>query len=235
MKPQIQILRSLGVTASLFVWSACSVPPQEVASRYVKFVPLKAFQGATIVVAPEEDLQLAGTTLFIAPGALKEDAIITLEPGEPAIVEPPNKSAGPVALWGPAGTAFAGEVEMTLPYGLPDEDSAENLYVDILESDGRRQTVEGPSLAVETQAHLVRFAVRGFSSFQPGVKAGVTGCPAGLGCPLPDAGTADAGIADAGTGVRCGNNQCKQGEYCCNQSCGICAPAGSFCNQQICG
>jgi hypothetical protein len=33
----------------------------------------------------------------------------------------------------------------------------------------------------------------------------------------------------------CGANVCQQGEYCCNESCGICAPDGGFCTQQFCG
>jgi hypothetical protein len=36
------------------------------------------------------------------------------------------------------------------------------------------------------------------------------------------------------TGSSCGQNQCGPGEYCCNQSCGICAPVGGFCIQSVC-
>ncbi len=32
----------------------------------------------------------------------------------------------------------------------------------------------------------------------------------------------------------CGANVCRNGDYCCNASCGTCAPAGSFCTQQAC-
>ena len=34
--------------------------------------------------------------------------------------------------------------------------------------------------------------------------------------------------------VACGTNTCGQGEYCCNESCGICAPEGGACTQQAC-
>jgi hypothetical protein len=37
-----------------------------------------------------------------------------------------------------------------------------------------------------------------------------------------------------GVGKRCGDSFCGAGEYCCNQSCGICAPLGGVCTQQIC-
>jgi hypothetical protein len=35
-------------------------------------------------------------------------------------------------------------------------------------------------------------------------------------------------------GEPCGANTCADGEYCCNPSCGICAPEGGFCTQQVC-
>lgn len=36
------------------------------------------------------------------------------------------------------------------------------------------------------------------------------------------------------TAAPCGNNFCGNGEYCCNESCGICAPLNGFCTQQAC-
>jgi hypothetical protein len=32
----------------------------------------------------------------------------------------------------------------------------------------------------------------------------------------------------------CGKSSCAAGEYCCNESCGICAPIGGACTQQAC-
>lgn len=32
----------------------------------------------------------------------------------------------------------------------------------------------------------------------------------------------------------CGQNLCGVGEYCCNESCGVCAPMGGGCTQQFC-
>jgi hypothetical protein len=43
---------------------------------------------------------------------------------------------------------------------------------------------------------------------------------------------------DAGTGASgapCGTSLCKDGEFCCNESCGICAPRGGVCTQRECG
>ena len=35
-------------------------------------------------------------------------------------------------------------------------------------------------------------------------------------------------------GEPCGSNVCGDGTYCCNSSCGLCAPAGGFCIQIVC-
>jgi len=34
--------------------------------------------------------------------------------------------------------------------------------------------------------------------------------------------------------IPCGKSFCGAGAYCCNKSCGICAPIGGFCTQQMC-
>ncbi len=39
-------------------------------------------------------------------------------------------------------------------------------------------------------------------------------------------------VADGGQA--CGANTCGAGTYCCNPSCGICAPKGGVCTQQLC-
>lgn len=36
-------------------------------------------------------------------------------------------------------------------------------------------------------------------------------------------------------GGKCGDNTCGAGQFCCNPSCGICAPKGGACTQQFCG
>ncbi len=45
--------------------------------------------------------------------------------------------------------------------------------------------------------------------------------PTPIPSPLPTPGT-------------CGGNVCGKGEYCCNASCGTCAPLGASCTQQVC-
>lgn len=39
---------------------------------------------------------------------------------------------------------------------------------------------------------------------------------------------------ETASGTACGSSTCGAGEYCCNESCGICAPEGGFCTQQFC-
>jgi hypothetical protein len=39
---------------------------------------------------------------------------------------------------------------------------------------------------------------------------------------------------DPSFGQPCGNNVCGSGTFCCNASCGICAPRGGSCTQQVC-
>jgi hypothetical protein len=36
------------------------------------------------------------------------------------------------------------------------------------------------------------------------------------------------------SGELCGGSVCGPGEYCCNPSCGICAPLGGACTHQVC-
>lgn len=35
--------------------------------------------------------------------------------------------------------------------------------------------------------------------------------------------------------TQCGSTTCHSNEYCCNPSCGVCAPRGGVCTQQFCG
>ena len=51
-------------------------------------------------------------------------------------------------------------------------------------------------------------------------------------------GIGGAGVTDAGgdaPSVPCGTNSCTGGTYCCNPTCGVCAPRGALCAAQICG
>src|SRR5215831_9883448 len=64
-------------------------------------------------------------------------------------------------------------------------------------------------------------------------KSGSGGAPGSGGSGAGGAPVVDAG-ADA-PGVRCGNNFCTGGTYCCNSTCGTCAPRGALCPAQICG
>jgi hypothetical protein len=44
----------------------------------------------------------------------------------------------------------------------------------------------------------------------------------------------DSEILIGGGGGQCGNKVCSGKTFCCNASCGICAPLGGGCTQQVC-
>lgn len=66
-------------------------------------------------------------------------------------------------------------------------------------------------------------------------------CPAGYECeddPSDPCDPAHGGADCSGICVSqtqaCGKARCAVGQYCCNESCGICAPIGGACTQQVC-
>jgi len=63
-----------------------------------------------------------------------------------------------------------------------------------------------------------------------GTKGGGTGGAVVVGTGGKSGGTGGA----TGGGIACGQNTCKQGEYCCNASCGMCAPMGAACIDIAC-
>jgi hypothetical protein len=54
------------------------------------------------------------------------------------------------------------------------------------------------------------------------------------GTPFFDACGCGCEIPTTTGGTPCGSNHCGAGDYCCNESCGICAPFGSACIQIAC-
>lgn len=58
------------------------------------------------------------------------------------------------------------------------------------------------------------------------------GCNPGDICPAVCYGTCKIPVIFPPT--TCGNSVCGKGTFCCNASCGTCAPIGGACTQQIC-
>jgi hypothetical protein len=64
----------------------------------------------------------------------------------------------------------------------------------------------------------------------------VDSCPAPSGSDSPSDGAPSAAppTGDDPAEEACGNTVCGSAEFCCNVSCGICAPVGGVCTQQFC-
>ncbi len=64
-------------------------------------------------------------------------------------------------------------------------------------------------------------------------------CPEGFTCvddPTDDCDPSNGGADCLGIcRPRCGDAVCGADEFCCNESCGICAPIGGSCTQEFCG
>src|SRR5687767_12768672 len=97
--------RPYGKVVCALLLAACQQEPSmnNVASRYVKSVPVDPATGATISVSSAEHKELGGTRLLIPPGALGTKTTVTLEYGYDAILATPGEAVGPVAIWGPSG------------------------------------------------------------------------------------------------------------------------------------
>src|SRR5262249_49734183 len=149
--------------------SACTRTPENLASRYVKAVPVDAQHQASIEVSASDSPELAGAALQVSSGALTRATTLTLDLDPAGIIQAPDLAAGPAAVWGPSGTTFEAEVTMTLPLTLPEGATSDDLYVSVLEEDGSRFEID-QGLNVDDGRRTVSFRVNGFSKFQPGAK-----------------------------------------------------------------
>lgn len=52
--------------------------------------------------------------------------------------------------------------------------------------------------------------------------------------PPPASSPSPAPVASAAGPVKCGEATCGAGEFCCNESCSICAPTGGSCIMKVC-
>jgi hypothetical protein len=156
---QRPFLRPLIVLATVLGALACG---NEAGSRYVMAKMIPAGPGGTLEVTSKESAVLAGTRLEVPAGALSADTRITLELGLDDLVAAEDV-AGPVAVWGPAGTQFSRKARMTLPLSISSEPG--ELTVEVREADGRQ--FELPASAVAVAGGRISFDVEGFTGFQP--------------------------------------------------------------------
>ncbi len=164
-------LRGLGLLTLSATFGCGSSPIDEkMASRFVKSVDVAAATGASIEIAPKDSPDLAGTRLDIPSGALAQNTRITLELQRDPIVTGDAEPAGPVAKWGPPGTAFSKAATLRLPFALPAGFSEQDLIVELLEDNGQRARFERESLSVDAAAGFVSLPVSGFSRYQAGAR-----------------------------------------------------------------
>lgn len=194
-------------------WACGRVEP--LGSRYVKSQTVYAAEGAVLHVSEAEEPALAGTELSIPPNALAKDTVITLELGTEDLAANP---AGPVAVWGPSGTAFSTPGEMTLPFKLPAGAQPHQLAVAVRESSGAQHLIPNDQLAVNAQTRRVRFPVHHFTSFQPVVN--LVQCLSNADCGSAQVCVNGACQAPADAGAVCmGDADCAMGEECINGAC----------------
>ncbi|MGC4116259.1 MAG: hypothetical protein QM765_17110 [Myxococcales bacterium] len=155
-------------------------PGNQVASTFVVTKDVKAVQGGTVEVTTADSADLAGTKLDIPAGALGADTKITVAYQKDAIA-PSAESAGPVAEFGPAKTAFSTPATLTLPYKLTGTQKPANLYVQVLEDDGTKSTLVG---TVDAAKSIISVKVRHFTRYQAAAKAG---CAADSDCKTDEA------------------------------------------------
>ncbi len=67
------------------------------------------------------------------------------------------------------------------------------------------------------------------AALEAGCKVDCPKCPKGAVCKL-----APCTVTCPPKATPCGNTVCKNGDVCCNASCGICTPPGGVCTQQAC-
>lgn len=186
----------LGTAVVLCIGCGQSTAEPTSAGGYVKDVQVTAALGATIEVSSRESVDLAGTRLAIAGGALANDTRVTLQFQQANIITGNAVPAGPVAVWKPSGLTFSTPATLTLPFQLGASQSTQDLIVQVSEGDGSYKTFDHQLLNIDANSHLWTFSITGFSDFQAGIVTPAAAC------------TTDA---DCGAGNRCFENRCVSG------------------------
>lgn len=207
-----------GLMAAL-AFAACG--PEIVGSRYVKQQPVRAGEAAVFAVDSSQSAELNGTRLELPAGALAADTTITLELGLTSILGA-ELSAGPAAVFGPAGTLFNSDVTLVLPVtGLAPGD---DVGIVGLAADGTSFEVDEAQVALDSTRTRATFRIRQLANYQPRrrvVCQADSDCVNGLRCVNGHCRTAPPSMgADAGT----------------NTSCPMSCPTGSSCDpmRQVC-
>lgn len=236
----------LGIAAA-FVLAGCNEKdPVQLGSTHVESLDIGA-TGGIIEISRDESQEIAGARVEVPNGALSSVVRITVGIGDESIVNGGGSSAGPVVDLGPDGTTFAKPISVTIPYrGEPIEDRLQ-VWV---KSGGAISTIPAGELTIDRATKTVRFAVAHFTDFECGTAPGENSCTDEMCGPIPPVvpqcedgtPTVTTCAPDASGACHwrvdcpspCGANTCAQGEYCCNESCGVCAAIGDACDAVLC-
>jgi Cys-rich repeat protein len=191
-------------------------------SRFVKSQRVSAASGATLVVSRDESPELAGARLDIPPGALASDLTITLDL-KLAAIAPGGQAAGPVAVFGPAGTSLAVAARLTLPFKLEDGQHLEHLAVRAADDRGHHADVGHAELEVDDQGGTVTLSVRALGEFEAEAHQACavdSDCPGGLVCSSGEC--EDRQETDGGTPYYCtADSDCPAGFSCQHGECEV--------------
>jgi Cys-rich repeat protein len=202
--------RALVAVAGLLALAACG--PNMIGSRYVKSQEVGAGQSALITVSAAESPELAGTRMDIPVGALGATTTVTVELGLSSILGS-ELAAGPVAVFGPAGTTFSGDVIVSLP--VTGIGTTDDISIVVEDEAGLSSEIDANQVALNAERNIATFRIRRLATFQPRRRVA---CNANSQCAM---------------GLVCVNGRCQtpptqgtDGGTMCPMSC----PSGSVCD-----
>lgn len=208
----------MGAVVGLLALAACG--PNIIGSRYVKSQDAAAGQATLLTVDANESPELAGTRLDIPVGALTATTRITVELGLYSLLGN-ELSAGPTAVFGPAGTTFDADVILSLP--VTGIGATDDIGIVAEDENGLTWEIDANQVALNPTRNIATFRIRRLASFQPRRRVA---CSSNSQCAM---------------GLTCVNGRCQNpptmstdGGSACPMSCpnnSVCDPARGVCTQ----
>lgn len=162
---------ALSVLACAGAFGCASTDDNVMASRYVKAVDVTPASKTTIAVSEQESPELAGTTLEIPAGALGAPTRVTLELQRADLRALDGiLAAGPVTVWGPEGTSFAGGATLMLPVRVPQALPDGEPVVMVSDAAGHVQIFTGATVTANAGRGWVKVVIPGAGRYQAAVR-----------------------------------------------------------------